>query len=88
MFPHIPLIPHAPPLGPVSYWPELHATWLRTRASLQLPLVDTPTAEQEAWWRYEWVRQDLDDGYGYSDDRRYSYSYSRGRQPQVRVDIY
>ncbi|GLC45263.1 hypothetical protein PLESTB_000719000 [Pleodorina starrii] len=72
-------LPYLIGYGVASLWPELHANFLRLRAALQRPLPDPAAEEQERWWRYEWVRQDVDDstGYGYSDDGRYGGSYSR-----------
>ncbi|KAG2433133.1 hypothetical protein HYH02_012834 [Chlamydomonas schloesseri] len=68
-----------------SFWPQLYAGFLLLRQRLASPLPEASAAEQEAWWRYEWVRQDADEGYGYSSDARYSYSYSqRERERQQR----
>ncbi|PNW71838.1 hypothetical protein CHLRE_16g690400v5 [Chlamydomonas reinhardtii] len=65
-----------------SFWPQLYAAFLLLRSRMSSPLPEPSAAEQEAWWRYEWVRQDADEGYGYSGDARYSYSYSQRQREQ------
>ncbi|PNH04473.1 NADH-ubiquinone oxidoreductase chain 5 [Tetrabaena socialis] len=68
-----------------QYWPELHAQLLGLRARLQRALPDADEAEQERWWREEWVRQDPEDAYSYDSEGRYSgsSSYDGGRQQQA-----
>lgn len=75
--------PHPLPLlDRRSFWPQLYAAFLLLRSRMSSPLPEPSAAEQEAWWRYEWVRQDADEGYGYSGDARYSYSYSQRQREQ------
>ncbi|KAG2492209.1 hypothetical protein HYH03_009455 [Edaphochlamys debaryana] len=74
------------------FWPELHAGFLGLRARLQRPLPSASAEEQEAWWRYEWVRQDPDEAFGYDSEGRYSGTYrsrkeyGRRQQQQQRQD--